>query len=151
MAKQAKTMSIFRYYIHMSCVLHTFQGKHASENDLAKQFGVFSLKACEFDRVQYSFCWDSAWNILYDVFITIAEKFSVKDEQTRVSEFVSEVPQNLVSVSKSASDTDSDTNSCPKSFPCPFISVSKIERFNSCILQLKTFQHHYPDTAIYQI
>ena len=50
------TMSIFRYYIHMSCVLHTFQEKHASENDLSKQFGVFSLKAYEFDRVLYSFC-----------------------------------------------------------------------------------------------
>ena len=55
-AKQAMTMSIFRYYIHMSCVLHTFQGKHASENDLAKQFEVFSLKAFESGRVLYSFC-----------------------------------------------------------------------------------------------
>ena len=55
-AKQAKTMSIFRYYIHMSYVLHTFQEKHALETDLVKQFGVFSLKAYAFGRVQYSFC-----------------------------------------------------------------------------------------------
>ena len=61
-------MSIFRYYIHTSCVLHTFQGKHASENDLAKQFEVFSLKAYEFDRVLCSFCLDSAWNGLYGVY-----------------------------------------------------------------------------------
>ena len=36
-----------------------------------------------------------------------------------VSESVSEVKKIPMSVSESASDTDSDTNSCPKSCPCP--------------------------------
>ena len=41
-------------------------------------------------------------------------------------EFVSEVSEKVVSVSESASDMDSVTNSCPKSYPCPFISAGRL-------------------------
>ena len=56
--------------------------------------------------------------------LTLSESVSesvseVSENLVSVSESVSEVSKNFVSESESASDTDSDTSSCPNSCPCP--------------------------------
>ena len=56
--------------------------------------------------------------------VSVSEVMTLSDS---MSESVSEVPKNLVSVSESDSETDSDTKSCPKSCPCPLISGSDLE------------------------
>ena len=81
--------------------------------------------------------------------LTLSESVSesvseVSENLVSVSESVSEVSKNFVSESESASDTDSDTSSCPNSCPCPPNSAVRFFKFISfCV-----FFNSYRNTLI---